>query len=64
MRRRTASLIAASSIALAFAIFGTAPVMADPGPISEADCAAKNGVVQDINGTYYCMAVHGVIEGA
>ncbi|MFD3701307.1 hypothetical protein ACFWUZ_35230 [Streptomyces sp. NPDC058646] len=63
MRCRTASLIATSCIALAFAIAGTTAAVAEPGPISAADCAAHNGVVQDIGGTYYCMAVHGVIEG-
>ncbi|MEU9375981.1 hypothetical protein AB0D94_19680 [Streptomyces sp. NPDC048255] len=63
MRCRTASLIATSCIALAFVITGTTPAVADPGPISAADCAAKNGVQQDIGGTYYCVAVHGVIEG-
>ncbi|MFD9444739.1 hypothetical protein ACFWBR_28855 [Streptomyces sp. NPDC060006] len=64
MRRRTTSLIATSCIALAFAIIGTMPAVADPGPITATECAAKNGVVQDIDGTYYCVAVHGVIEGA
>ncbi|GGO54088.1 hypothetical protein GCM10012286_63030 [Streptomyces lasiicapitis] len=64
MRRRTTSLIATSCIALAFAIIGTTPAAAEPGPISASECAARNGVIQDISGTYYCMAVHGVIEGA
>lgn len=62
MRCRTASLIATSCITLAFAIIGTMPAAADPGPISPADCAARNGVQQDIGGTIYCVAVHGVIE--
>ncbi|MFD7239384.1 hypothetical protein ACFWAT_29295 [Streptomyces syringium] len=64
MRRRAASIIVTSCAALAFAVIGATPSVADPGPISEADCKAKNGVVEDIEGTYYCLAVHGVIEGA
>lgn len=63
MGRRAASVIVTSCTALAFAVIGATPSVADPGPISEADCKAKNGVVEDIEGIYYCLAVHGVIEG-
>ncbi|MGI5528258.1 hypothetical protein ACQEVX_12800 [Streptomyces syringium] len=63
MRRRAASIIVTSCAALAFAVIGATPSVADPGPISEADCKAKNGVVEDVEGIYYCLAVHGVIEG-
>ncbi len=61
--RRTASIVMTCT-ALALTVIGATPSIADPGPISEADCRAKNGVVDDIQGTYYCVAVHGVIEGA
>ncbi|GGR05882.1 hypothetical protein WEB32_12525 [Streptomyces netropsis] len=64
MHRRLASIIVTSCTALAFAVIGATPSVADPGPISEADCRATNGVTDDIDGTYYCLAVHGVIEGA
>ncbi|MGR4878011.1 hypothetical protein ACIPUC_01035 [Streptomyces sp. LARHCF249] len=62
--RRTASIIVMTCTALALTVIGATPSMADPEPISEADCHAKNGVVDDIQGIYYCVAVHGVIEGA
>ncbi|WP_030573841.1 hypothetical protein [Streptomyces aureocirculatus] len=48
-------------------IMGTTPAVADPGPISAADCATKNGVPQDNGGpstAWLCMALHGVMEEA